>query len=114
MGKSAACGAKGSGKTYSALRVATGLAKECGSRIAFLDTENGRARYYADEFDFDYMQLEDPFTPEKYMEAIDAAVDCKANGTGATAPSVILMIESELFRTRIQDDLRASRTRACA
>lgn len=48
------------------------------------------------------------------MLVIDAAVDCKANGTGATAPSVILMIESELFRTRIQDDLRASRTRACA
>ena len=68
-------GPSGSGKSYSALRLATGLAKACGSRIAAVDTENGRIRYYADEFDFDDMQIADPFTPEKFVEAIDDAVE---------------------------------------
>lgn len=68
-------GPSGSGKTYSALRLASGIAKECNSRIAAIDTENGRIRYYANEFDFDDIQFEAPFTPENYIEAIDAAVD---------------------------------------
>ena len=68
-------GSSGSGKTYSALRLATGLAKKCGSGIAAIDTEAGRIRYYANEFDFSDMQLTEPFTPEKYIEAINEAVD---------------------------------------
>lgn len=64
----------GGGKTYSALRLATGIAKKCGSRVAAIDTENGRIRYYAEEFDFDDMQLSEPYSPEKYMAAIDEAV----------------------------------------
>lgn len=68
-------GPSGSGKTYSALRLATGIAKKCDSRIAAIDTENGRIRYYANEFDFDDMQLGDPYTPEKFIEAINDAVD---------------------------------------
>ncbi len=64
----------GGGKTYSALRLATGIAKKCGSRIAAVDTENGRIKYYADEFDFDDMQLSEPYSPEKYISAIDEAV----------------------------------------
>ena len=67
-------GSSGSGKTYSALRLATGLAKKCGSGIAAIDTEAGRIRYYANEFDFSDMQLTEPFTPEKYIEAINEAV----------------------------------------
>lgn len=64
----------GGGKTYSALRLAAGIARKCGSRVAAIDTENGRIRYYANEFDFDDMQLEEPYSPEKYMDAIDEAV----------------------------------------
>lgn len=67
-------GPSGSGKTYSALKLATGLAKACGSDIAAIDTENGRIRYYADEFDFDDMQLAD-FTPEAFIKGIDEAVE---------------------------------------
>ncbi len=67
-------GPSGSGKTYTALRLATGLAEKCGSRIAFIDTEAGRVRYYADEFDFDDMQLDD-YQPESYVTLIQAAVD---------------------------------------
>jgi len=65
----------GGGKTYSALRLATGIARKCGSRVAALDTENKRIRYYANEFDFDDMQLDAPYSPEKYIKAIDEAVD---------------------------------------
>lgn len=64
----------GGGKTYSALRLATGMARKCGSRVAAIDTENGRIKYYANEFDFDDMQLDDPYSPEKYIDAIDEAV----------------------------------------
>lgn len=68
-------GSSGSGKTYSALRLATGLAKKCGSGIAAIDTEAGRIRYYANEFDFSDMQITEPFTPEKYIDAINEAVE---------------------------------------
>lgn len=67
-------GASGSGKSYSALRLATGLANKTKSRIAAIDTEAGRIRYYANEFDFDDMQLEEPYTPQKYIDAIDEAI----------------------------------------
>jgi hypothetical protein len=68
-------GPSGSGKTYSGLRLATGIAKKMGKPIAALDSENRRMLYYADEFEFDYLQLEAPYTPEKYIELINAAVD---------------------------------------
>lgn len=64
-------GGTGSGKTYSAMMLAKGLA--AGKRFAVIDTENGRARYYADEFDFDVLDLDAPFRPERYAEAIEAA-----------------------------------------
>ena len=68
-------GSSGSGKTYNALRLATGLARKCGSEIAAIDTEAGRIRYYANEFEFSDMQLTEPFTPEKYISAIEDAVN---------------------------------------
>lgn len=71
--KALLAGPSGSGKTYSALMLAEGIAKKSGSRIAAIDTEQGRIRYYASEFDFDDMQLED-YKPESYVAAIEAAV----------------------------------------
>lgn len=67
-------GASGSGKSYSALRLANGIANKMNGKVAAIDTEAGRIRYYANEFEFDEMQLEEPYTPEKYIEAIDTAV----------------------------------------
>ena len=67
-------GPSGSGKSYSALRVAKGIAEKCGSDIAYIGTEGSRDLYYSNEFDYDLLQLEDPYTPEKYIEAIDEAV----------------------------------------
>ena len=64
----AIAGGAGSGKTYSALRLATGLAGPNG-KIAFADTENGRALYYDDEFKFAYHSITEPFRPGKFEEA---------------------------------------------
>lgn len=47
-------GVSGSGKTYSALRIAKGL----GGNIAVIDTENHTACKYSDRFDFDVCECE--------------------------------------------------------
>ncbi|MFA9202507.1 MAG: ATP-binding protein [Flavobacteriales bacterium] len=62
-------GASGSGKTTAALNIATGI----GGRIAVLDTENGSASLYADQFDFDVVNLVAPYTPERFIEVITTA-----------------------------------------
>lgn len=66
------CGASGSGKTWSALAIATGLAGPTG-KIAAIDTESGRMRHYAEQFKFDHGDLKPPFSPDRYIEAIEAA-----------------------------------------
>ncbi len=62
-------GPAGSGKTYSALKIAFGL----GGKIAMIDTENGSGDLYAHLGDYDVLTLTAPFTPEKYIEGIKAA-----------------------------------------
>ena len=65
-------GASGSGKTFTALEIATGLAGPNG-RIAVIDSENRRAVHYADRFRFDHADIKAPFTPQAYENAIVAA-----------------------------------------
>lgn len=65
----ALCGVSGSGKTTAALSIARGL----GGRTALIETESGSASLYADQFDFDELELEAPYTPERYIQAIEAA-----------------------------------------
>ncbi|MEK2481872.1 ATP-binding protein [Providencia stuartii] len=62
-------GPSGSGKTYGALEIAKGL----GGKTAVIDTEKGSASLYSDRFDFDVLELDPPFTPERFIEAIGAA-----------------------------------------
>ncbi len=72
-------GASGSGKTFSALSIATNLCAD-GKRIAFVDTENS-AQLYAPPFDFD---VDDFFgdagklnySPDKLIEKLEAARIC--------------------------------------
>lgn len=66
-------GPAGSGKTVSALRIATGLVKGTGKRIALIDTENKRALRYANNFDFDHCEFEPPFRPDRYLELLQEA-----------------------------------------
>lgn len=64
-------GGTGAGKTFSAMRLARGMA---GDRpFAVIDTEAGRALHYADKFKFDHGDLKPPFRPDTYTEAIMAA-----------------------------------------
>ena len=63
----------GGGKTYTSLRIATGIAKEIGSKIAVIDSEKGSASLYADKFEFDVLELETPYTVDKYVDAIKSA-----------------------------------------
>lgn len=64
-------GPTGSGKTYSALRLAFGL----GGSVGIIDTENGSADLYADLGDYSVITLEKPYTVEKYREALQAFED---------------------------------------
>jgi hypothetical protein len=64
-------GGTGSGKSYSAMELAKGISK--GARFAVIDTENGRAKHYADIFDFDHAEIKAPFRPQTYIDAITAA-----------------------------------------
>ena len=64
-------GPSGSGKTYSALLVAKGIAGDW-NKVAVIDTENGSADLYSHFGDYNVITLEAPFSPEKYVEAIQA------------------------------------------
>ena len=75
-------GVSGSGKTYSALLVASGLAGPNG-KVGFIDTENQRGSLYADSpgvmaalpNGYEIIQLTPPFSPARYIECIQAAED---------------------------------------
>ena len=64
-------GGSGSGKTFSALRLATGMSG--GKPFALIDTENRRGLHYADQFSFDHGDLQPKFSPQAYGDAIEAA-----------------------------------------
>jgi hypothetical protein len=62
-------GPSGSGKTYGALLIAKGF----GGRVAVIDTEEGSASLYSHLCEFDALELRAPYTPERYIEAIQTA-----------------------------------------
>ena len=77
-------GASGSGKSMSALELAIGMYKKCGGAgIAYIGTEGDRDKLYAQtkskhgeySFEYDLLQLEDPYTTDKYISAINEAID---------------------------------------
>jgi len=67
-------GVSGSGKTYSAILYAFGLAKRNAGKVGFLDTENRRGRLYSDilpgKAQFLIADMGAPFSPARYGEAI--------------------------------------------
>lgn len=68
----------GCGKTYSSLLLARGLAGPTG-RIVMVDTESRRGSLYADVLPggYDVLDLDAPFTPARYIEALEAAFAAK-------------------------------------
>lgn len=69
--RAAVFGPSGGGKTYSALRIARGMAGPTGT-VAFIDTERGSASKYSDRFDFEVLDLKD-YSVAGYVEAIKQA-----------------------------------------
>ena len=66
-------GASGSGKTYSALLLAKGIVGDWND-VYFIDTENDSATYYADLGPFNHCSFKPPYSPERFIEAIDACI----------------------------------------
>lgn len=61
-------GPGGSGKTMTALMMIKAF---CGDRpMGLIDTESGRGERYFKYFDYKYMQLDPPYSPERYIEAM--------------------------------------------
>lgn len=72
--RAAIVGTSGSGKTYTAMSIGSQLAALRGGKMAFIDTEGRSARKYADKFTFDVLDLSKNFSPQEYINAINAAV----------------------------------------
>lgn len=73
-------GISGSGKTYTALQLAWGLANYQSGKVGFLDTENRRGSLYADALRdgsgavhrFLIGDLTPPFSPQRYIDSIQS------------------------------------------
>ena len=70
-------GPSGGGKTFSALRLATGIQTVTGGDIYCVDTEARRMLHYADKFKFRHLQFDAPFGSLDYLAAIRY---CSAQG----------------------------------
>lgn len=113
-------GPSGSGKTLSALYLAYGLTGDW-SRIAFIDTEHERARFYADREDlsvgkFMYAQMKPPYTPDKYIDYVRSAADAVGENGVVIVDSFshawdneggVLDIKSEIAKRQGKNDYTA-------
>lgn len=79
----AVAGPSGSGKTFTAMVLGSALVADAGAgKLGVIDTESGRALHYAPRpgekpdnvrtFDFLHLDLQPPFSPERYVEALRA------------------------------------------
>ncbi|MCX6204885.1 MAG: AAA family ATPase [Bacteroidetes bacterium] len=64
----------GAGKTYSSLLIAFGLCNDW-TKIAVIDTENHSSELYSHLGKYNVLHVEEPFTPERYIEAIQLCVN---------------------------------------
>jgi energy-coupling factor transporter ATP-binding protein EcfA2 len=72
-------GPSGGGKTYSALRLASGIQRVSGGEIWCVDTEANRSKHYAERFKFRHVPFVAPFGPLDYLAAIE---HCLKKGAG--------------------------------
>lgn len=63
----------GFGKTYSALLLGKGLVGSY-EKIVVIDTENESASLYSHLGDYSVLPLSAPYTPERYIQAIDSCI----------------------------------------
>ncbi len=69
-------GPSGFGKTYSALLLAKGITNDY-KKIVVIDTENGSASLYSHLGSYNTITIRAPFTPEKYISAIEICEEAK-------------------------------------
>lgn len=88
-------GVSGSGKTFTALQLAYGLAGQNADKVVMIDTENRRGSLYANALPqpFNIIDFYAPFSPDRYIEAITAA--CNAGAEVIVIDSVTHEWESE-------------------
>lgn len=67
-------GPSGYGKSYSALLLAYGITDNW-NKIAVIDTENNSASLYSHLGAYNVLSLHEPYTPERYIEAIRTCED---------------------------------------
>lgn len=85
-------GGTGSGKTYSAMLLARGLAN--GHPFVGIDTENGRMLIYADDFpELKHGRIDEPFRPTKYTDAINAG-DAYLEQSGVPSVNRVIVVDS--------------------
>ena len=87
----ALAGPSGSGKTLSALLLAYGITGDW-SKIAVIDTEHGRAKFYADRSDlgtgaFLYQEMCAPYSPDKYKQMV-------SEGAAAVGADGVVIVDS--------------------
>lgn len=70
-------GPSGSGKTYSALLLAYGLVGDW-NKIYLIDTEQGSGELYSHLGPYNVVPFNEPYSPERYVEAISAAEEAGA------------------------------------
>lgn len=68
-------GKPGCGKTYSALRLATGMSEVLKEDIVVIDTEGLRAKSYKKYFKFKHIDFQAPFGPLHYQRFIETAAN---------------------------------------
>lgn len=86
-------GPSGAGKTLGALYIAYGITNDW-SKIALIDTEHERGRFYANRTDFEvptgaflYQSLTAPYSPDKYIAYVREAAE-------AVGPDGVIIIDS--------------------
>lgn len=115
-------GASGSGKTYSALRMATGIQSVVGGEIHGLDSEARRMLHYADRFTFRHVPFDPPFSPDDYTDGIEHCVSRGASVVIIDSMShehegpggVLEMHANELERLSKGDSKKAERVKMLA
>lgn len=113
-------GPSGSGKTLSALYLAFGITGDW-SKVALIDTEHERARFYAKRGDFEtgaflYSPMTPPYTPNKYIDYVQSAAQAVGSDGVVIVDSFshawdneggVLDIKSEIAKQRGKNDYTA-------
>lgn len=72
--KMALQGPSGSGKTMSAILLAQGLTNGDLSKVAIIDSEAGSSNLYSHLGGYNVLNLDNPHSPDRYVEAIDICI----------------------------------------